>query len=62
MAVFTCVLKADHGKLKKGTTIQVSTNMSTPDQAQIAAVLEKQFGKETRGVSYKDYWIITKNC
>ncbi len=61
MPVFTCKLKEDRAGMKKGTTIQVSTSLSSCDAHNIEKVLVSQFGKKAGEASYPGYWDITKN-
>ena len=61
MAVFTCKLKSDHGGLQKGTIIQVSTSLATPDDSTLKKALEAQYGKRAGEAGHTGYWEITKN-
>ena len=56
--VFTCTLKETHAGLPKGTTIQVTSSMSSPADYQIADELERRFGKKAREAQYRGYWDI----
>ena len=56
--VFTCVLKEARAGMPKGTTIQVSTNLSSPDCSQIADECERRFGKKARDAQFTGYWDI----
>jgi hypothetical protein len=61
MPTFTCVLKEDRAGMKKGTTIQVSTSLSSCDSHKIKEVLERQFGKKAAEANHQCYWEITRN-
>ena len=56
--VFTCVLKEARAGMPKGTTIQVSSGLSTPTSAQIADECERRFGKKARDAQFTGYWDI----
>ena len=56
--VFTCVLKESRAGMPKGTTIQVTSNMSSPSDYQIADELERRFGKKARDAQFRGYWDI----
>ena len=60
MPVFKCRLKEDRAGMKKGTTIEVSTPLSSCDADKIAAVLKSKFGSKAAEASYPGYWEITK--
>ena len=56
--VFTCTLKEMRAGLLKGTTIQVTSSMSSVSDYQIADELERRFGKKARDAQYRGYWDI----
>ena len=56
--VFTCTLKESRAGLPKGTTIQVTSNLSSPSDYQIADECERRFGKKARDAPFKGYWDI----
>jgi len=56
--VFTCTLKESRAGMPKGTTIQVSSNLSSPTDSQIADECERRFGKKARDAQFKGYWDI----
>ncbi len=56
--VFTCTLKESRAGMPKGTTIQVTSNLSSPADYQIADECERRFGKKARDAQYPGYWII----
>ena len=56
--VFTCTLKESRAGMPKGTTIQVSSSLCTPTQAQIADECERRFGKKARDAQWTGYWDI----
>ena len=60
MPVFVCRLKEDRAGMRKGTTIQVSTPLSSCDPDKIADVCERLFGKKARDASFPGYWDIRK--
>jgi hypothetical protein len=60
MPVFECRLKENRAGMRKGTTIHVSTSLSSCDSNKIADVLESQFGKKARDASFPGYWDIKK--
>lgn len=59
-AVFECRLKQERAGMPKGTTIQVPTNLASPDASQIADVCERLFGKKARDASFPGYWDIRR--
>ena len=56
--VFTCTLKESRAGMPKGTTIQVTSNLSSPTDSQIADECERSFGKKARDAQFKGYWDI----
>ena len=56
--VFTCTLKESRAGMPKGTTIQVTSSMSSPADYQIADELERRFGKKARDAQFCGYWEI----
>ena len=56
--VFTCTLKESRAGMPKGTTIQVTSNLSSPSDDQIAEECERRFGKKARDAQSKGYWDI----
>jgi hypothetical protein len=56
--VFTCTLKESRAGMPKGTTIQVTSNLSSPTDSQIADECERRFGKKARDAQFKGYWDI----
>ena len=60
MPIFECRLKQDRAGMPKGTTIRVSTSLSSCDPDKIADECERQFGKKARDASYPGYWDIKK--
>lgn len=56
--VFTCTLKESRAGMPKGTTIQVTSNLSSPTDSQIADECEHRFGKKARDAQFKGYWDI----
>ena len=60
MPVFECRLKEDRAGMRKGTTIRVSTPLSSCDADKIADECERQFGKKARDAQFPGYWEIKK--
>lgn len=60
MPVFSCKLKSDHGGLLKGTTIEVSTPLSHPDDSTMQKALIAKYGKKAGEASHTGYWEIKK--
>lgn len=60
MPAFECRLKEDRAGMRKGTTIHVSTSLSSCDPGPIADECERQFGKKARDASFPGYWEIRK--
>ena len=60
MPVFECRLKEDRAGMRKGTTIRVTTSLSSCDAHKIAEECERQFGKKAREASFPGYWDIKK--
>ena len=60
MPVFECRLKEDRAGMKRGTTIHVSTTLSSCDGYKIADECERLYGKRARDASFPGYWDIKK--
>lgn len=60
MPVFQCRLKEDRAGMRRGTTIEVSTPLSSCDPDKIADVCERHFGRQARDAAYPGYWEIRR--